>query len=123
VCSCYCGGRVVGPHHGCGSSLAEHPDCSEYVDGRFGDGTGWNYKSVEGTILFGDRSDVAWFNEVLYPETNGRFRGTGVSTRRSGKWKLEHYAMSFLILNENWDEVIELTRRTKALRDSGQSTE
>jgi hypothetical protein len=54
---------------------------------------------------------------------NGRFRGTGVLTRQSGKWKLEHYVMSFLILNENWDEVIELTRRTKALKDGGQSTE
>ena len=91
----------------------KHPDFSEYVDGRFRGGTGWNYKSVERTIRFGDRSDVAWFDEVLYSETNGRFRGTGVLTRQSGKWQLEHYAMSFLILNENWEEVIELTRKTK----------
>jgi hypothetical protein len=101
----------------------KHPDFSEYVDGRFKDGTGWNYKSVERTIRFGDQPGVAWFDEVLYSETNGRFRGTGVLTRRSGKWQLEHYAMSFLILNENWDEVIELTRSTKASKDSGQSTE
>jgi len=36
---------------------------------------------------------------------------------------LEHYAMSFLILNENWDEVIELTKSTKALKESGQLSE
>ena len=29
-------------------------------------------------------------------------------------------AMSFLILNENWDEVIELTKRTKALKEGSQ---
>lgn len=95
----------------------KYPDFSEYVDSRFKDGTGWRYQSVERTIRFNNRSDVAWFDEVLYSETNGRFRGTGVLTRQSGKWQLEHYAMSFLILNENWDEVIELTRNTRALKD------
>ncbi len=101
----------------------KHPDFSDYVNGHFKDGSGWNYKSVERTIRFGDRPDVAWFDEVLYSETSGRFRGTGVLTRQSGKWHLEHYAMSFLILNENWDEVIELTRNTKALKESGQASE
>jgi hypothetical protein len=33
---------------------------------------------------------------------------------------LEHYAMSFLIYDENWNEVIELTKRTKALKENGQ---
>lgn len=99
------------------------PDFSEYVDGRFKDGTGWNYKSVERTIRFSDQGDVAWFDEVLYSKANGHFRGTGVLTQQSGKWKLEHYAMSFLILNENWDEVIELTKVTKTRKESGQATE
>ena len=93
----------------------KHPDFIEYVNGRFKDGVGWNYKSVERTIRFGERADIAWFDEVLYSETHGRFRGTGVLTRQSGQWQLEHYAMSFLIMNENWEEVIELTRTTKAL--------
>ncbi len=101
----------------------KYPDFDDYVDGRFKDGSGWTYKSVDRTIRFNDRSDVAWFDEVLYSDTNGRFRGTGVLTRQSGHWKLEHYAMSFLIFNENWDEVIELTNRTKALKESGKKTE
>jgi len=95
----------------------KYPDFDDYVSGRFKDGSGWSYKSVERTIRFNDRSDVAWFDEVLYSEINGRLRGTGVLTLRSGQWKLEHYAMSFLIFNENWDEVIELTKRTKALKE------
>ena len=51
------------------------------------------------------------------------YLGTGVLTRQSGQWKLEHYAMSFLIYNENWDEVIELTKRTKAIKDFGKIPE
>ncbi len=101
----------------------KYPDFDDYVNARFEDGSGWNYKSVDRTIRFSDRQDVAWFDEVLYSETNGRIRGTGVLTRQSGKWMLEHYAMSFLIFNENWDEVIELTKKTKALKDSGQEIE
>ena len=101
----------------------KHPDFSEYVNGRFKDGTGWNYKSVERTIRFGEHPDIAWFDEVLYSEKHGRFRGTGVLTRQSGKWQLEHYAMSFLILNENWEEVVELTRKTQALEERDQASE
>ena len=94
----------------------KHPDFDDYVDGRFKDGSGWNYKSVDRTISFNQRADVAWFDEVVFSETYGRYRGTGVLSLQSGQWKLEHYAMSFLILNENWEEVVELTRATKALK-------
>jgi len=97
----------------------KHPDFEAYVNERFEDGSGWNYTSVDRNIRFGHQREVAWFDEVLYSETNGRFRGTGVLTRQSGQWKLEHYAMSFLILNDNWKEVVELTRKTKALKDAG----
>jgi ketosteroid isomerase-like protein len=91
----------------------KNPDFIDYVDGRFENGRGWNYKSVERMIRVSESADVAWFDEVVFSETNGRFRGTGVLTLRDGSWKISHYAMSFLILNENWNEVIELTRKTK----------
>ncbi len=91
----------------------KNPDFSDYVDGRFENGRGWNYKSVERKIHVSNSADVAWFDEVVFSATNGRFRGTGVLTMQNGSWKISHYAMSFLILNENWDEVIALTRKTK----------
>lgn len=91
----------------------KHPQFSEYVDGRFENGAGWNYKSVERTIRIADSARIAWFDEVLYSEPNGRFRGTGVLILQDDVWKISHYAMSFLILNENWAEVIELTRKTR----------
>ena len=99
----------------------KQPEFTDYVGSRFKDGSGWNYKSVERNIRIATSADVAWFDEVLYSESNGRFRGTGVLTLEDGKWRLAHYAMSFLILNENWDEVIELTRKTKTLKENSQA--
>jgi ketosteroid isomerase-like protein len=91
----------------------KHPDFTDYVDSRFANGSGWTYESVARTIRIADSGDIAWFDEVLFSEQNGRFRGTGVLTLQDGTWKINHYAMSFLVLNENWEEVIELTKETK----------
>jgi ketosteroid isomerase-like protein len=90
----------------------KHPDFVAYVEGRFENGSGWTYRSVERTIRVSESADIAWFDEVLFSERNGRFRGTGVLTLQDDGWKITHYAMSFLILNENWEEVIDLTKKT-----------
>ena len=92
----------------------KNPDFSEYVAGRFEGGAGWTYRSVERVIQVAESGDTAWFDEVVFSETNGRFRGTGVAVKSGGEWKIAHYAMSFLIFNENWEDVIELTRKTAA---------
>lgn len=94
----------------------KNPDFSSYVDSRFRDGRGWAYRPVERHVRTDQRTNVAWFDEVIFSETNGRFRGTGVLVLESGQWKIAHYAMSFLVYNEDWEEVIELTRRTAALK-------
>jgi len=91
----------------------KHPDFTDYVDSRFSNGSGWTYKSVERTIRLAESAGIAWFDEVLFSEQNGRFRGTGVLTLQNGTWKIGHYAMSFLIPNENWNAVIDLTRETR----------
>ena len=93
------------------------PEFSEYVDGRFRNGSGWTYRSDERHVEFSDAGDVAWFDEVVFSETNGRFRGTGVLVLGDEGWKIAHYAMSFLVFNENWNDVIELTRKTRELKE------
>jgi ketosteroid isomerase-like protein len=95
-----------------------HPDFANYVDGRFENGAGWNYRSVERNIRVAGSGDVAWFDEVIFSQANGRFRGTGVLLRQDGTWKIAQYAMSFLVFNENWQDVIELTRRTRAGKEA-----
>jgi len=96
----------------------KQPQFVDYVAGRFKDGSGWDYHSVQRVIRVSDSADFAWFDEVIESATNGRFRGTGVLTRRDGEWKIAHYAMSFLIFNENWEEVVELTKKTRARKKS-----
>ena len=92
----------------------KNPDFSEYVEGRFQNGTGWTYKSVERVISLADSADVAWFDEVVFSEKNGRFRGTGVVVKQDDDWKIAHYAMSFLIYNEDWPAVVQMTKKTAA---------
>ena len=96
----------------------KHPDFVDYVNMRFKDGAGWAYRSVEREIALADDADTAWFDEVVYSESNGRFRGTGVLVLEDGDWKIAHYAMSFLVFNENWNDVIELTRKTREMKES-----
>ena len=88
----------------------KHPDFTDYVGMRFANG-GWSYRSVEREVEISD--NVAWFDEVVFSETNGRFRGTGVLVKTEDDWKIAHYAMSFLVFNENWQEVVELTKKTR----------
>jgi ketosteroid isomerase-like protein len=95
----------------------KHPDFAAYVDARFQDGRGWTYAPVERHVRIADRPEVAWFDEIVYSETNGRFRGTGVLVRVRGEWKIAHYALSFLIDNQDWEEVIDITRRTSAQKN------
>ena len=96
------------------------PYFTDYVGGRFKDGAGWNYRSVERHIRVADSGDTAWFDEIVYSEQNGRFRGTGVLSLQNGQWKIAHYAMSFLILNEIWPDVIELTKKTMLEKGSAE---
>lgn len=98
----------------------KNPDFVDYVNSRFRDGAGWNYQSVERKMVIADNADTAWFDEVVFSESNGRFRGTGVLVKQGGQWKIAHYAMSFLVFNENWQEVIELTKKTRAEKENPQ---
>ena len=93
------------------------PDFTDYVTMRFENG-GWQYRSVERVINVADDGNTAWFDEVVFSERNGRFRGTGVVVRDGDDWKIAHYAMSFLVFNENWEEVVELTKRTAAEKEA-----
>ena len=95
----------------------KNPQFTDYVGGRFRDGAGWNYQSVQREVSVSDSADFAWFDEVVFSAANGRFRGTGVLVKQGDDWKIAHYAMSFLIFNENWQDVVELTRKMKELKD------
>ena len=92
----------------------KEPVFRDYVDSRFQDGVGWAYRSVERNVQLDDERGVAWFDEVVQSVSNGgRFRGTGVVVNVDGEWKIAHYALSFLVFNEDWEAVLELSQRTR----------
>jgi len=95
----------------------KQPDFVDYVGSRFKNGSGWNYRSVAREIRIADSGDMAWFDEVIFSEDSGRFRGTGVLVLQGDTWKIAHYAMSFLVFNENWQDVIELSKETRAMKE------
>lgn len=94
----------------------KNPQFTDYVGERFKSGGGWQYRPAERQIALAESADVAWFDEVISSDANGRFRGTGVLVKQGEQWKIAHYAMSFLVYNEDWQNVIELTRKTAAAK-------
>ena len=97
----------------------KRPEFTAYVESRFKDGKGWAYRSVDQNIQLGPGGQFAWFDEVVLSEQHGRFRGTGVLVREDDGWKIAHYALSFLIFNEDWEAVVERTQKTRAAKEAG----
>ena len=96
----------------------KNPTFSDYVNGRFANGSGWTYTSVERHVRLAEGGDTAWFDEVIASSTDARFRGTGVLVKRDGHWKIAHYAMSFLVYNEIWEDVIRMNEQTRQHKES-----
>jgi len=81
----------------------------KYVTERFSEGKGWTYKPVERHLSFSEDNNTAWFDEIIVSKKWGRFRGTGVAINQNGHWKIAHYALSFLVPNEAWEKVSEIS--------------
>lgn len=88
-----------------------------YVSERFAGGTGWTYEPVERNLIFSEDHNTAWFDEIIVSKKWGRFRGTGTVIKVDGHWKIAHYAMSFLVPNEVWEKVSELSTKAFSERD------
>lgn len=80
-----------------------------YVAERFKDGQGWHYRAIERHINFSGDGNTAWFDEITESPKWGKFRGTGVLVKQTTEWKIAHYAMSFLVPNEVWEQVSQIS--------------
>jgi ketosteroid isomerase-like protein len=89
-----------------------------YVTDRFKDGTGWQYTSVQRHIKIAAEQKIAWFDEITVSPKWGRFRGTGVMHKIQGQWKIAHYSLSFLVPNEAWERVSQISQAAYAQRDA-----
>ncbi|MDP5132561.1 MAG: nuclear transport factor 2 family protein [Paraglaciecola sp.] len=81
-----------------------------YVETGFNKG-GWTYFPVERHIQYAPDGNTAWFDEITESPKWGRFRGTGVLIRHADNWKVAHYALSFLVPNEAWEQVSKMSTK------------
>lgn len=73
----------------------------------FDRGQVWDFHSLERNIYFNETGNTAWFDELL--ETQMKIcRGSGVLTKKEGKWKIKQYVLSMTIPNSIVDTVIQL---------------
>lgn len=71
-----------------------------FAEPYFSKGRGWTYTATERTIGVAPGGTVAWFDEILWNESYGVCRGTGVLLLDEGEWRIAQYHLTFPIPNE-----------------------
>lgn len=71
-----------------------------YATKRMASGIGWTYFMTERNIFFSDDKKIAWFDEILFHEIYGNFRGTGVLKIVNNEWKIAQYNLLLPIPND-----------------------
>ncbi|GEA09684.1 nuclear transport factor 2 family protein [Alteromonas sp. KUL49] len=76
-----------------------------YATPHFDKGRGWTYTVTERNIYFSANGNVAWFDELLYNESLGVTRGTGVLEKSNGQWKFAQYHLAIPVPNALADDI------------------
>jgi len=67
----------------------------------FDKGKGWTYLLKNRNIYFSKSGDSAWFHEILFNESYGTTRGTGVlSNDKETGWRISQYHLTIPIPND-----------------------
>lgn len=83
-----------------------------FAEPYFSKGRGWTYTVTDRHIAIAPEGTVAWFDEMLWNDTYGVCRGTGVLALQNGAWRIAQYHLTFPIPN---DLAREVTARIKEL--------
>ncbi|WP_438710493.1 nuclear transport factor 2 family protein [Aquimarina muelleri] len=75
----------------------------------FDKGKAWSFSTLERNIFTEDKSDLAWFDELLDTQM-GICRGSGVLQKTPDGWKIKHYVLSIAIPNANVKEITALKK-------------
>jgi len=86
-------------------------DFRAFAEPYFSNGRGWTYTATDRNIVVAPGGSVAWFDEMLWNESYGTCRGTGVLVATDEVWRIAQYHLTFPIPN---DLSRELTARIKA---------
>jgi SnoaL-like domain len=76
-----------------------------YAHPHFAKGKAWSFRSSRRDLIFGDRGDIAWFDEDLVTPNLGPARGSGVVVKHDGRWLIAHYNLTITVPNDRFKEV------------------
>ena len=71
-----------------------------FAEPYFSEGRGWTYTVQDRHIDLATGGLVAWFDEILWNDTYGRCRGTGVLVLTDEGWRIAQYHLTIPIPNE-----------------------
>jgi hypothetical protein len=71
-----------------------------FAEPYFSQGRGWTYTMKERNIFFSEDGATAWFDEMLWNESYGTCRGTGVLRLTGEGWKFVQYNLTIPIPND-----------------------
>ena len=80
--------------------------CKPYFDKK----STWDFKPSDRQWNFSEDGNTAWFDESLETWMQG-CRGTGILSKKEGKWFLSYYNLHVLIENDKIQEFISLRKK------------
>ncbi len=76
------------------------PEFRAFAEPYFANGRGWTYTTTERHVDVAPGGGVAWFDEILWNDTYGTCRGTGVLIHTGAAWRIVQYHLTIPIPNE-----------------------
>jgi len=101
-----------------GTDAAERWTVEEFrafAEPYFSKGRGWTYTATTRNIVVGPDGSTAWFDELLWNESYGTCRGTGVLLSTPDGWRIAQYHLTFPVPNELAKAVVAQIREHEAL--------
>ncbi len=77
-----------------------------FAEPYFSKGRGWTYTATTRNIAIGPAGATAWFDELLWNESYGTCRGTGVLIETPDGWRIAQYHLTFPVPNELAKEIV-----------------
>ncbi len=77
-----------------------------FAEPYFSKGRGWTYTATTRNIAIGPDGDTAWFDELLWNESYGTCRGTGVLIETPEGWRIAQYHLTFPVPNELAKDIV-----------------
>jgi hypothetical protein len=91
-----------------------------FAEPYFSTGRGWTYVNRQRNITLSTDGTAAWFDEMLWNESYGTCRGTGVLVLSDGAWRIAQYNLTIPIPNHL---AVEIAEKIKDYESRGTSVE